>query len=58
MVLTSTNINGTYTTIGNIKLDSYTITAQNSDVATVTGDVGGTAVTATRNILFDVIHEL
>ena len=54
--IASTNINGTYTTIGNIKLDSYTITAQNSDTATATGDVGGTAVTATRNILFDVIH--
>ena len=54
--IASTNINGTYTTIGNIKLDSYTITAQNSDTATATGDVGGTTVTATRNILFDVIH--
>ena len=54
--IASTNINGTYTTIGNIKLDSYTITAANSDTATATGDVGGTAVTATRNVLFDVIH--
>jgi len=52
-----TNINGTYTTIGNIKLDSYTVTAQNSDTATATGDVGGSDnVTATRNILFDVIQ--
>jgi hypothetical protein len=51
-----TNINGTYTTIGNIKLDSYTLTAQNSDAADATGDVGGTAVTATRNIMFDVIQ--
>ena len=51
-----TNINGTYTTIGNIKLDSYTVTAQNSDAADATGDVGGTAVTATRNILYDVIQ--
>ena len=50
-----TNINGTYTTIGNIKLNSYTVTAQNSDSASATGDVGGTAVTATRNILYDVI---
>ena len=54
--IASTNINGTYTTIKNIKLDSYTITAANSDTATATGDIGGTAVTATRNILFDVIH--
>ena len=54
--IASTNINGTYTTIGNIKLDSYTITAQNSDTASASGDIGGTAVTATRNILFDVIQ--
>ena len=51
-----TNINGTYTTIGNIKLDSYTVTAQNSDAADTTGDIGGTAVTATRNILYDLIQ--
>jgi len=50
------NINGTYTTIGNIKLDSYTVTAQNSDVATSTGDIGSTTVTATRNMLYDVIQ--
>jgi hypothetical protein len=55
--IASTNINGTYTTIKNIKMDSYQITAQNSDTATATGDVGGTDnVSATRNILFDVIH--
>jgi hypothetical protein len=51
-----TNINGTYTTIKNIKLDSYQVTAQNSDTADASGDVGGTTVTATRNILFDVIQ--
>jgi len=51
-----TNINGTYTTIDNIKLNSYTVTAQNSDAASATGDVGGTAVTATRNMLYDVIQ--
>jgi hypothetical protein len=51
-----TNINGTYTTIGNIKLNSYTVTAQNSDAASATGDVGGTVVTATRNMLYDVIQ--
>jgi len=50
------NINGTYTTIGNIKLDSYTVTAANSDTASATGDVGGSAVTATRNMLFDVVQ--
>ena len=53
--IASTNINGTYTAIGNIKLHSYTVTAQNSDAASATGDVGGTAVTATRNIMFDVV---
>jgi hypothetical protein len=52
-----TNLNGTYTTIGNIKLDSYTITAQNSDTADATGDCAGlNAVTATRNMLYDVIQ--
>jgi len=52
------NINGTYTAIGNIKLDSYTITAQNSDAASASGDIGSTAVTATRNMLYDVIHPI
>jgi hypothetical protein len=54
--IASTNINGTYTTIGNIKLDSYTVTAANSDTANASGDIGGTTITATRNILFDVIQ--
>ena len=52
------NINGTYTTIGNIKLDSYTVTAQNSDTASSSGDIGGTTVTATRNMLYDVIQPI
>ena len=52
----SSNINGTYEAIGDIKLDSYTIVAQNSDFATAAGDVGGTVVQATRNIQYDVIH--
>ena len=54
--IASTNINGTYNTIGNIKLDSYTVTAANSDTASASGDIGGSSVTATRNILFDVIQ--
>ena len=55
--IASTNINGTYTTIGNIKLDSFTVTAQNSDAADATGDIGGTdQVSITRNMLYDVIH--
>ena len=52
----STNINGTYTSISDIKMHSYIITAQNSDFATALGDVGGTTVTATRNILYDVVQ--
>jgi hypothetical protein len=56
--IASTNINGTYTAIGNIKLHSYTVTAQNSDTATTTGDIGGSAVTATRNIMYDVIKPI
>jgi hypothetical protein len=56
--ISSANINGTYTAIGNIKMDSYTITAQNSDTASATGDIGGNNVTATRNIMFDVIKPI
>jgi len=54
--LASTNINGTYTSIGNITLDSFTVTAQNSDVATTTGSIGGDNVIITKNILYDVIQ--
>tara|TARA_B110000196_G_C21063754_1_gene623745 strand:- start:1 stop:1230 length:1230 start_codon:yes stop_codon:yes gene_type:complete len=51
------NINGTYATIGNIKLDSYTITAAASDVASQSGECAGlNAVTATRNIMYDVVQ--
>jgi hypothetical protein len=56
--IASTNINGTYTAIGNITLDSYTVTAQNSDAADATGDIGGTVVTATRNMMYDVIKPI
>jgi len=45
-------INGTYTSISNITLDSYDITT--AGTANATGDVGGTTVTATQNRLFDV----
>jgi len=54
--LASTNVNGTYTAIGNITLDSFTVTAQNSDVATSTGSIGGSAVTITPNIQYDIIQ--
>ncbi len=48
------DINGTYTSISNITLDSYDITT--SGTATSTGDVGGSTVTATQNRLFDVLQ--
>jgi len=48
------DINGTYTSISNVTLDSYDITT--SGTATATGDVGGVAVTATQNRLFDVLN--
>jgi hypothetical protein len=48
------DINGTYTSISNVTLDSYDITT--SGTATATGDVGGAAVTATQNRTFDVIN--
>ncbi len=50
--ITSAQINGTYTSISNITLDSYDITT--AGTATATGDIGGTTVTATENRLFDV----
>src|SRR6056300_1579673 len=52
---TSTDpINGTYTSISNVTLDSYDITT--TGTATSTGDIGGAAVTATQNRLFDVLN--
>ena len=54
--ISSTNINGTYTTIGNITLDSFTVTLQNSDEATTTGSIGGSAVTITPNMQYDIIQ--
>jgi len=47
-----TAINGTYTSISNVTLDSYDITT--SGTANATGDIGGTTVTATQNRLFDL----
>ena len=54
--LASTNLNGDYTVIGNATLDSFTLTAQNSDVATSTGAIGGTGITITPNIQYDIIQ--
>jgi hypothetical protein len=48
------DINGTYTSISNITLDSYDITT--SGTANATGDVGGSSVTTTQNRLFDVLQ--
>ena len=47
-------INGTYTSISNITLDSYDITT--AGTANATGDVGGSSVTATQNRGFDVLQ--
>jgi len=49
-----TTINGTYTSISNVTLDSYDITT--AGTATASGDIGGTTVTATQNILFDLAN--
>jgi len=48
------DINGTYTSISNITLDSYDVTT--AGTATATGDVGGSTVTATQNRLFDLLQ--
>jgi hypothetical protein len=52
--ITSAQINGTYTSISNVTLDSYDITT--AGTATATGDIGGTTVTATQNRIFDVAN--
>ena len=50
------DINGTYTSISNVTLDSYDITSPSSSNATATGDVGGSSITATQNRLYDVVN--
>jgi len=50
------DINGTYTSISNVTLDSYDITSGSSSNASASGDVGSTTVTATQNRLFDVLN--
>ena len=47
-------INGTYTSISNITLDSYDLTT--TGTANATGDVGGSTVTATQNRPYDVLQ--
>ena len=51
-----TDINGTYTAIKDITLDSYVITSGSSGNATSTGDVGGSTVVASQNRTFDVLN--
>ena len=51
-----TDINGTYSSISNITLDSFDITAKNSATANTTGDIGGTAITSTQNRQIDVLN--
>ena len=50
------DINGTYTSLTNVTLDSYDITSPSSVNANATGDVGGATVTATQNRLYDVLN--
>ena len=52
--LAHSEINGTYTAIKNITLDSYDLTS--GGTATATGDVGSNTVTATQNRQFDVLQ--
>ena len=54
--LAHSDINGTYTSISNVTLDSYDITSGSSSNATATGDIGGAATTATQNRIFDVLN--
>ena len=52
--ISSTDLNGTFTSLSNITLDSYDITLASN--ATDTGDIGGSAVTASQNRVFDVLN--
>jgi len=52
--ISSAQINGTYTSISNVTLDSYDITT--AGTATATGDIGGSTVTATQNRIYDVAN--
>ena len=52
--ITGSSINGTYTSISNVTLDSYDIQIADSSTATSSGDMGGSLVVATQNRLYDV----
>ena len=47
-------INGTFTSIKNITLDSYDIVT--TGTASATGDVGGVRITATQNVPFNILQ--
>ena len=47
-------INGTFTSIKNITLDSYDVVT--TGTATATGDIGGSTITASRNVPFNVLQ--
>ena len=49
-----TEINATHT-IGNVTLDSYTITLT-TGTATADGAIGGSSITATKNVPFEVLY--
>ena len=55
MVLYS-DINGTYTSISNITLDSYDVTSGSSSNASQQVMLVSSSVTATQNRLYDVIQ--
>ena len=52
--ITEAQVNTTFNSISNITLDSYDVTT--AGTATVTGDEGSTAVTATQNRPYDVLQ--
>mgnify|MGYP001566988601 FL=1 len=52
--ITGSSINGTYTSISNVTLDSYDIQIADSSTATSSGDMGGSSVVATQNRMYDV----
>ena len=52
--ITGSSINGTYTSLTNITLDSYDVQIADSSTATSSGDTGGSNVVATQNRLYDV----
>ena len=54
--LAHSSINGTYTTISNITLDSYDIQIPGSTNANTSGDIGSNAVYGSQNRLFDVMN--